>query len=91
MSEKHRLYLNLLGTREISRNEKDYQRSVNPAYTAYIIAYIKSIFDFGNCRNLHFLAVAIYDDGRKPFDSPEAFTGTVSKGVPMRPPHVHDR
>lgn len=73
-------------------NEKDYQRCANPAYNAYIIAYIKSIFlDRGNCWNLHFFAVAIYDDGRQPFDSPEAFTRPVSKGVPMRPPHMHHR
>lgn len=55
-----RYYLILFGTQGISENEKDYQESANPAYTAYISAYIKSIFDFGNCRNLHFLAIAIY-------------------------------
>ena len=92
MSGKHRFYLNLLGTREISRNEKDYQETSFPAYTAYISAYIKSIFlDRGNGRDVHFLAVAIYDDGRQPFNSPEAFSGPVSKGVPVPPPHVHDR
>ena len=92
MSGKHRFYLNLLGTCEISRNEKYYQGTSFHAYTAYMMAYIKSIFlDRGNGRDVHFLAVAIYDDGRQPFDSPEAFTRTVSKGVPVCPPHMHHR
>lgn len=90
--KKHRFYRNLLGTFGISRNEKDYQGTPFPAYTAYISAYKKSIFlNRGNGRDVHFLAVSIDNDWREPFDAPEAFTGSISKGVPMRPPHVHDR
>ena len=54
-----------------------------------MMAYIKSLFYFGYRWNLHLLAGAIYDDWREPFDSPEAFTGAVSKGVPVRPPYMH--